>query len=66
MLVPIPEEIMSTPGPLDVLKEQGSLLSMAYIKDNKNYEDPEYSYCKECRKPYHSLRDDEPVNDWAV
>ena len=36
-----------------------------YVPDRRNYEDGDYGYCRDCRKPEHRDREDESVTDWS-
>ena len=66
MLVPMPEQIKNTPGPLDAIKNKDTILFLAYINDKVDHDMPEYGHCDECREPYHWVRDDQRVTDWGL
>ena len=65
MLVPFPEKIMNTSGPLDAIKNKDSILFLTYVNDKVDHDKPQYGYCNKCREPYHWVRDEQRVTDWG-
>ena len=61
-LSPMLKEVTEVSGAPEHLKD-AVLVTFTY--DRKNYEDPNYGYCNECRQPYHAERDDNKVTDWT-
>ena len=44
--------------------ELEDVVSIFCVNAERNYEDPDYGYCRECKAPWHNERDEGPHTDW--
>ena len=60
-LSPWPEEVTNVDGAPENMKDA---VLVTYTSDQREYKNPNYGYCNECRKPWHIERDDDRITDW--
>ena len=44
--------------------ELEDIVSIVCVNADRNYDDPDYGYCRECKAPHHNERDDGGHTDW--
>ena len=44
--------------------ELEDIVSIFCVNADRNYDDPDYGYCKECKAPHHNERDEGGHTDW--
>ena len=44
--------------------ELEDIVSIFCVNADRNYDDPDYGYCRECKAPHHNERDDGGHTDW--